>query len=590
MPYVHDGFSTCLVDTFFLSDRAGAFRASTIKARSSKEKICDVKQQSYEEKKVLNICTFPSIDVFTYVEMLLRVIDRDTNTTIYNRTVSVEDQLFLYPPTNISLHPTGDVGQMLVEWKKTKSFPMTMQYEIHYRSKHTSGTVKLVSKHSHKLVSLVAGENCTVQVRVKAGRGFWSDWSSTVTAMVPQTAGDIKLRCHTPDLHQVFCQWRGDIYDDGGYSFHYRQINRSLWDSWKLCSRDNDTVHQCVLYGQEPSIYQFYLSVGLQPFGRTFYAETFSMNSSIKTRPPEGLKAQTKEGRLCLKWDSPILKISQYLKYQIRYQREGESEWKDFTTPSSKSSTCLDVHRGSQYTIQIRTQPDGTVYSGDWSDWSKPLTALLPLGKEWIFIVCIPVALLIIASATISFFSRYFRKFKKSLWPSVPNLNKVLESFMTDINGSHWEPTFNTKQCDDETATSVLEILPEKETSVKSCKKSTCLSLPDRGFLADVKNKENFREDLEMAQDYVILNNDTIPCFTGNDYVYGDAALSHLANEKLHCCPSTCSTTFPECSTNILNHSYLLLAEQSDLEEYHSACRQYTNMEITAEAYEANGE
>ncbi|XP_018947217.1 thrombopoietin receptor isoform X1 [Cyprinus carpio] len=557
---------------------------------SSEEKRCDLKQQTYEEKKVLHICTFPSSDVFMYVEMHLGVIDRDTNTTIYNRTVSVEDQLFLYPPTNISLHPTGDVGQMLVEWKKTNKFPMNMQYEIRYRSKNTSSTVRPVSEPSHKLVSLVAGENCTVQMRVKPGGVFWSDWSSPVTAMVPQTAGDIKLHCHTPDLHQVLCQWRGDIYDDGRYSFHYRQKNRSLWDSWKLCSRDNDTVHQCVLYGQESSIYQFYLSVGLQPFGRTFYAETFSINSSIQTRPPEGLKAQPEEGRLCLTWDPPFLKISQYLKYQIRYQREGESEWKDFTTPSSKTSTCLDVHRGSQYTIQVRAQPNGSVYSGDWSDWSKPLTALLPLSKEWIFIVCIPVALLIIASAMISFFSRYFRKFKKSLWPSVPNLNNVLESFLTDISGSHWEPTFNIKQCDDDAATSVLEILPEKETSVKSCKKSTCLSLPDRGFLADVKNKENFREDLEMAQDYVILNNDMIPCFTWNDYVYGDAALSHLANEKLHCCPSTCSTTFPECSTNILNHSYLLLAEQSDLEGYYSPCHQYTNMEITAIANEAKGE
>ncbi len=158
------------------------------------------------------------------------------------------------------------------------------------------------------------------------------------------------------------------------------------------------------------------------------------------------------------------------------------------------------------------------------------------------------------------------------------------------ILSSIQEPTFNIKQCDNDTATSVLEILPEKETSVKSCKKSICLSLPDRGFSADEKNKENFREDLEMAQDYIILNNDMAPCFSGNDYVDGDAALSHLASEKQHCCPSTCSTTFPECSTNILNQSYLLLAKQSDLKEHHSACCQYTNMEITAIAYEASGE
>ncbi|XP_073708204.1 thrombopoietin receptor [Garra rufa] len=571
----------------------------------SAEKRCDVKQQMYEKKKVLHICTFPSSDVFMYVEMELRVIDRDISTTIYSRNVSVEDQLLPYPPSNIFLRPTGEVGQMFVEWKRPNINPTFIQssfwqYEISYSSKNTSSTVRLTlhsSKHSHKLVSLVTGENCTVQMRVKPEGEFkriWSDWSSPVTAMVPQTAGDIELWCHTPDLHQILCKWRGELYDDGRYSFHYRQANRFLlvwcFSSWKLCSEDNNTVHQCVLYGQESRVYQFYLSVGLQPFGRTFYAENFSMNSNIQTRPPEGLKAQPEEDRLCLTWYPPVLKISQYLKYQIRYQRQEDSEWKDFTTPSSKTSTCLDVNRGSQYTIQVRARTNGSVYNGHWSDWSKPLTALLPSGKVWIFIVCIPVALLIIASAMISFFPRYFRKVKKSLWPSVPNLNKVLESFLTDISGSHWEPTFNIKQCDDDTTTSVLEILPEKETSVKSCKKSACLSIPDRSFLAGVKNRENFREDLEMAQDYVILNNDIIPCFTGNDYVYGDAALSHLANEKLHCCLSTCPANFPECSTNILNHSYLLLAEQSDLEEYHSACRQYTNMEITGVPYEENGE
>lgn len=405
--------------------------------------------------------------------------------------------------------------------------------------------------------------------------------------MILSGFGDIELRCHTPDLSQALCKWRGELYDDSRYSFHYRQLNRSSWGVWKLCSKDNNTVHQCVLNGQESSVYQFYLSAGLQTYGRTFYAETFSMNNNIKTRPPDGLNAKPEEGRLCLTWDPPFLKISQHLKYQIRYQHKGESEWKDFTAPSSKTSTSLDVHRGSQYTIQVRAQPNGSVYSGDWSDWSKPLTVLIPLDKEWIFILCIPVTLLIIASAMISFFSRYFRKVKKSLWPSVPNLNKMLESFLTDISGSHWEPTFNIKQCDDDTTTSVVEILPEREATVKPCKKSTCLPLSERCFLADEKNGENF---LEMAQDYVILNNDKIPCFTGNDYVYRDVALSHMTNEKLHCYPSTCSTIFPECTTNILNHSYLILAEKSELKKYHSACRQYKNMEIMAIPCVANVE
>lgn len=64
--------------------------------RSSAETRCDVKQQTYEEKTVLHICKFPSSDVFMYVEMQLRVIDRGTDATIYNRTVSVEDQSKCY--------------------------------------------------------------------------------------------------------------------------------------------------------------------------------------------------------------------------------------------------------------------------------------------------------------------------------------------------------------------------------------------------------------------------------------------------------------------------------------------------------------
>ncbi|XP_051568833.1 thrombopoietin receptor-like isoform X1 [Myxocyprinus asiaticus] len=549
---------------------------------SEEENRCNVTQQTFEEeeKKVLHICAFPSSDVFLFIETELRVVDMDTNTTIYSRNVSVEDQHLLYPPSNISLHPTGEVGQMLVVWANVRN----TQYEICYNSKHKKSTVKLVTGPTHKLTSLAAGENCTLQMRARPGSAsnrLWSEWSSPVTAMVPQSADEIDLRCHTPDLYEVLCKWSEKLLDGGRYNLHYRQTNRSSWSSWKLCSKVNDSVNQCVLYGEESTVYQVYLSTGLEPFSRTFYMKTFSMNSSIQTEPPGGLQEQTEDRRLCLNWDPPLLMISQYLMYQIQYQLQGENEWKLFTVPSSKSSTCLDVQLAGQYSIQVRAQPDGSIYSGYWSDWSKPLTAHLPSGKEWIFIVCIPVALLIIALAISFSFSRYFSKVKKSLWPSVPNLNKVLESFLADISGSHWEPTFNVKQSNYDAATSVLEILSERDAAVteKTCKMATSLSQTERGILAGEKNEEDFGEGLEMAQDYVILNtNDIIPCFTGNDYVYKDVTLSHLAIKKISSFPDTFSTTFPESTTNILNHSYLLLAEQSELQEYNSACC-YTNIQ-----------
>nr|XP_055068298.1 thrombopoietin receptor [Misgurnus anguillicaudatus] len=556
---------------------------------------CDVKQQLFNEerKKVLNICVFPPSDVYMFVETQIRVIDNDTNATVYTRNVNVNDQVIWYPPTNISLHPTGEVGQMLVKWKSPEELRGNSQYEIRYHPKIKQNSTELVSGSSHKLTSLVAGENCTLQMRVKPNglglHGFWSEWSSNVTAMVPQSTDDINLRCHTPDLHQLLCKWSNNTYD-GRYNLHYRQTNRSSWGSWKLCSVEHNNISQCILYGEESTVYQIYLSADLEPYGRIFYMKTFSMNSSVQTDPPRRLWVQTEGGRLCLSWEPPLIMIAQYLMYQIQYQLQGDNEWKIFTVSSSKNSTCLDVQQGSQYSIQVKARPDGSIYRGYWSDWSEPLTAHLPSGKEWFFIICVPLALIIIAFAIIFLFSRYFSKIKQSLWPSVPNLNKVLESFLTDMNGSNWEPTFNIKQCEDDTCTSVVEILSEATVTGKPCKGSTSLSVPERGFLIVDKNGESFVEDLEIAQDYVILkNNDTISCFKGNDYIYRDVAFTHLAVDKLNCCTDIHHTTLPECTTNILNHSYLLLAEQPEHQEYHSACR-YTNMEITAMACVGSGE
>ncbi|TRY59217.1 hypothetical protein DNTS_014614 [Danionella cerebrum] len=542
-----------------------SFEFRYISDESTAEKGCHLKQQHFKEK-TLHICSFPPSDVFLFAETHLRVIERDSNKTMYSRVVSVEDQLLLPPPSNISLNPTGDVGQMLVEWSTTNNI-----YEMQYSVKNISSLVRPVSQNSHKLVSLEPGENCTVQIRAKP-RGdfqrFWSAWSNPVTAMVPQNADDIEMRCHTPDLNQILCNWKEDLYDDSRYNFHYRLSNRSSWTSWKLCSRINTSFHQCVLHGKESNVYQFYLSTGKPPFGRTFYAETFSVQKKIQTKPPEGLKPQHEDGRLCLTWNSPLLKISPHLKYQIRYQSLEESEWKDFTAPSLKTKTCLDVHKSSQYTMQVRALPNGYVYDGDWSDWSKPVTAVLRFNKEWVLFVCVPAALLIIALTIIAFFLRYFRRVKKSLWPSVPDLNKVLENMLMDINGPHWESTFNIKQCDEDTATSAVEILP-KDFVVKPSKMSTCSLLME----CNEKTGENFRENLEMGQDYVILSNDTIPCHTGNDYVYDDA-LTQLATENTQRCLSSTSTTITECSTNILNLSYLLLTKCSELGEDHSACCQ----------------
>lgn len=50
-----------------------------------------------EEETFLHICSFPPMDIFLYVETHLDVLERNTNTTLYNRTVFVEDHCETFP-------------------------------------------------------------------------------------------------------------------------------------------------------------------------------------------------------------------------------------------------------------------------------------------------------------------------------------------------------------------------------------------------------------------------------------------------------------------------------------------------------------
>ena len=53
--------------------------------------------QKIEVATFLHICSFPESDVLSFVETHLEVVERDTNTSLYRRTVSVEDHCKTFP-------------------------------------------------------------------------------------------------------------------------------------------------------------------------------------------------------------------------------------------------------------------------------------------------------------------------------------------------------------------------------------------------------------------------------------------------------------------------------------------------------------
>uniref|UniRef100_A0A3Q3K870 Fibronectin type-III domain-containing protein n=1 Tax=Monopterus albus TaxID=43700 RepID=A0A3Q3K870_MONAL len=507
---------------------------------------CHMAVQTTEEGTFLHICSFPYTDVFVYVETLLEVVECKTNISIYKRTVFVEDHFLLDPPFNVSLYQNGQAGQLQVSW-------------------HT----KLTTYSS--LESLVPGEEVEVQVTVKcssdSGTGHWSSWSQPVKAIVPQSAGgyDVSLTCYTPDLQNITCQWNGSRYGKNEYKLFYKKN----WTEWTESLANGSFNNLGRFHGDESRQVKVKLSSTAPTLSRTFFTQEFTLKNSVKTPAPGDLRGAVEKGRLCLKWEAPLLSLSPYLQYEVGYQtREGEA-WMTVSLEHPETGACLQVPAGTQYSVKVRAKPNGSRYSGYWSDWSDVLTGLL-------LMLCIPVSILITAIILIYLSSMYLSKLKQYFWPPVPNLDKVLQGFLTEINRQEWSPAVIAKQCSEEPTSSVVEILSEDKASGlgKKSHESTLLLSPVQSFSS--REQVDRSPGTEVFPDYVSVNKDSVILFPkGNKYVYEqvtDKGGPGMGDELLQTwqCPCTdgLASVLPCLGNEFLNHSYLPLAEAADRLDY----------------------
>ncbi|XP_042370422.1 thrombopoietin receptor isoform X2 [Plectropomus leopardus] len=533
---------------------------------SPPEKRREMSVQRGEDGTFLHIYSFPERDVLLFVGMHLEVVEHNTNTSIYSRTVSVEDHLLVDPPFSVSLHHNGRAGQLQVSWQTNvmKYWKDYMRSMVRYFSKGLGEKTK-EAKTGDILDSLAPGEEVEVQVKIKCAfnsdAGHWSRWSAPVRAVVPQSADDTSLTCYTTDLQNITCRWNRSRYgEENEYKLFYKMgLSEALgWTEWTKCLADRDLTELCRFRGDESRKIRVKLSSSSAPINRTFYTQDFTLNKSIKTSPPYHLRGALQKDRLCLKWEAPLLSLSAHLQYEVGYQIKESEAWMTVSLKGPETSACLEVPTGSQYSVKLRAKPNGSIYSGYWSDWSDVVTGDTPTDIGILLaLVCIPVSMLIIALIFISMFSTYFSKLKHYFWPPVPDLDKVLQSFLTDINEPKWNPPITAKQCPEETTSSVVEIMSEDEVSElgKPSEESTQLLSPES-------------LGIEIFPDYVTLNKDSvILCPNGNKYVYEDIGEKDAlgARDELFqtChCPSTDGSA--SLGSEFLNSSYLPQAEPAD--------------------------
>ncbi|XP_056132743.1 thrombopoietin receptor [Lampris incognitus] len=580
---------------------------------TDEEKRCNMTVQRTEEGAFLHVCVFPPSDTFLYVLTHLKVVEPLTSTTVYTRSVCVEDQVLLDPPLNVTLHHTGQPGQLRATCHVAEEWKSNLYYRIRYSSASLAEKEEQVEG-NHRFISLVPGEVVQLQMSVKHGftenAGHWSHWSNPAFAMVPQSADDISLQCFTADLQNITCQWNEGTYEDLTYKLFYKinfrylymrlscDVSDSETSDWTECWTQENLTDLCCFDADGSKIIQVKLGTGPSPapLSRTFYTEPFTVSNSIKTSPPRHLRAVLETGRLCLLWEAPLHILSAHLQYQISYQPTEDGPWMTLSLKGPETETCLEVPNQSHYSVQVRARPNGSIYAGHWSDWSHRLNGTIPSDIGFLLIACIPVIMLVMAVVIISLFSRYLSTLKQYLWPPVPNLDKVLQGFLTELNRETWDPSLTAKQCSEETPASLVEVISEEEVSEleKLSRDTGQLLSPARGSSGNEQVDGGLR--LEVSPDYVTLSSyNVVPGQKGNKYIYEQfreceslAVRGKVLPMAGRCSCIGRSSHFPSCiSTDILNHSYLLLAKSVDRLDYRASTSSqlgniYTNLECAA--------
>ncbi|XP_015246681.1 PREDICTED: thrombopoietin receptor [Cyprinodon variegatus] len=550
----------------------------------SKSKKCEMSIHGTENGTLLHVCPFPAEEVFLYTETYIQVVDRTKNITLYNRTVSVEDYCLLEPPLNVSLQPNDKVGELKVslDTKYIKRIP-NKRYRIIYSSMKLGEQTKEGNEDKFLLSSLVPGEVIEVQASVKSGKpGIWSAWSKPVQAKVPQTADDISLVCYTSDLQHVTCHWDGTKYGSEYKLFHSLRKS-SGWTEWSKCNEERNVSDTCsfpVDTFEKIKVKLNSTAAGIKPL---FFSEEFLFCQSIKSVPPSQLKGVLIKKKLCLNWEAPLPSLSGDLQYEVNIQIKGGEELSKIV---SNTSTCAELTSGCQFSVRVRAKPEGVIYSGFWSDWSDVFSGATTHDTDMLLMWCICVSMLIIAIGFITVFFIYFRKLKQYFWPPVPNLEKVLQGFLMDINQQKWSPPVTEKLSFEVTASSVVEIMSDDTVpGLDKCwKESSDLLSSDGSF--STEEQTNGSSGDEVLRDYVTLNKDlSVFCLNENCYVYeqcNDGEDPETGNKLI----KTCLCLKPCSCNNYSNGSYVPMAQCTDGFNYKvpngkGARNPYSNLPLT---------
>ncbi|XP_054427589.1 thrombopoietin receptor [Pteronotus mesoamericanus] len=327
---------------------------------------------------------------------------------------------------------------------------------------------------------LQPGKSYWVQLRSQPDgvslHGSWGPWSPPSTVDLPRDAVEIGLQCFTLDLKNVTCQWQQqDHASSQGFFYHSRPwcCPRDRDPIWEKCEEEeknpglqSSQFSRCHFKSQNDSVIHILVEVTTaQGAFHSYLGSPFWIHQAVLIPTPDLHWREVSSGQLELEWQHPSSWAAQETCYQLRYTGEGHQDWKVLEPPLGAHGVILELRPRSRYRLQLRARLHGPTYQGPWSAWSDPARVETASETAWISLV---TALLLVLglSALLGLlllrwqFPAHYRSLRHALWPSLPDLHRVLGQYLRDAAALSPPKAAVSDVCE-EVEPSLLEILPK---------------------------------------------------------------------------------------------------------------------------------
>ncbi|CAN2390565.1 hypothetical protein PRIEUP_LOCUS602 [Pristimantis euphronides] len=253
------------------------------------------------------------------------------------------------------------------------------------------------------------------------------------------------------------------MVDPSFVQVHYRYGQEST-STWRPCKDSARSCH-CVFPARNDSSIFVNLNVShVEGKQGLYYHKPFWINHVVLPPTPELHVQLLPSNQLAFNWSSPIPGLGKHMLYQIRFSTDNEKYWTTLQVPTGVHTMAISMVSGKSYVLQIRARPNQEEIQGFWSEWSARVTTEYPSSNVWVTSVVVMSSLLVLAAGLSlpCIFPSLYRQLKEMLCPPLPNLHRVLDTFLAEIQKQYQpDSTPYEKPQEEAVQTSCLEILCE---------------------------------------------------------------------------------------------------------------------------------